>query len=109
MSLSTRNGCQHAASVTFRKDDRLVTTCISCGTRDRGTSDPQRASQITAKAIKSMTAVRSPIYAAYLTSEHWKTKRLAKLMEVGYRCQGCGRKQYREPADAHGCTCMKDE
>jgi DNA-directed RNA polymerase specialized sigma24 family protein len=26
-----------------------------------------------------------------------------------FYCQGCGRKQYREPADKNGCTCMKDE
>jgi hypothetical protein len=26
-----------------------------------------------------------------------------------FYCHGCGRKQYREPADAFGCTCLKDE
>jgi hypothetical protein len=26
-----------------------------------------------------------------------------------FYCQGCGRKQYREPADKGGCTCMRDE
>ena len=26
-----------------------------------------------------------------------------------FYCPGCGRKQFRERADAHGCTCMRDE
>ena len=26
-----------------------------------------------------------------------------------FYCQGCGRRQYRELADKHGCTCMNDE
>jgi len=26
-----------------------------------------------------------------------------------FYCQGCGRKQYREPADKFGCTCIKEE
>lgn len=25
-----------------------------------------------------------------------------------FYCQGCGRKQFREPADARGCTCKED-
>lgn len=26
-----------------------------------------------------------------------------------YCTQGCGRKQYREPADKNGCTCWRDD
>lgn len=26
-----------------------------------------------------------------------------------FYCPDCGRKQYREPADKNGCTCMRDD